>query len=70
MSIVDILKPGDLVEAVDVPEDITRPHPQPGERGVCFGERNCYGDGNGPMVRFMNGGVCNVYDGWVRLVKP
>lgn len=59
---------GDLVEAVAVPEGITLPQPQPGERGVVFEEQDAYGDGGGPMVRFANGGVCNVYEGWVKRV--
>lgn len=62
---VESLRPGDLVEADSVPPGVTNPQPQKGERGVCFAEAGHYGDGNGPMVRFMNGGVCNVYDGWV-----
>lgn len=62
------LKRGDLVEAVAVPKDYTSPDPEPGERGVCFEEADAYGDNNGPMVRFANGGVLNVYEGWVRVV--
>ena len=68
-GVVDSLQPGDLVEVLEIPDGITSPHPQKGERGVCFYQADHFRDGNGPMVRFMNGGVCNVYDGWVKRVR-
>ena len=38
-----------------------------GTLGVVFEETNAYGDGNGPMVRFVNGNCCNVYEGDVSI---
>lgn len=55
-----------------------------GELGVVFGEKNCYGDDAGPIVRWFRvvedetafplhqvglAGVCNVYEGDVELVQ-
>lgn len=68
-AIVDLQR-GDLVEADEVPRGITEPHPEPGERGVCFEEEGYHEEDTGPMVRFARGGVCNVYEGWVKRVKP
>lgn len=39
-----------------------------GTLGVIFTRTNEYGDNCGPMVRWMNSGACNIYDGDVRLV--
>ena len=36
---------------------------RPGTIGVVFEETNAYGDGNGPMVRWLNLGACNIYNG-------
>lgn len=43
---------------------------RPGTLGVVFEEMNAYGDGGGPMVRFMNMCCCNVYHGDVAMVSP
>lgn len=40
-----------------------------GTLGVVFEETNAYGDGNGPMVRWLNNCACNVYDGDVGLAE-
>jgi hypothetical protein len=42
---------------------------QAGELGVVFELNNAYGDGNGPMVRWFEGGACNVYEGDVQLLR-
>ncbi len=34
-----------------------------GTLGVVFEEANAYGDRSGPMVRWLNMGACNVYEG-------
>lgn len=61
------LQPGDLVYVKQkIPEDIT--DVQLGERGVCFHEAEYHEPNSGPMVRFMGGGVCNVYGDWVEKV--
>ena len=36
---------------------------RPGTMGIVFEETNAYGDGGGPMVRWMNMGMCNIYQG-------
>lgn len=36
---------------------------RPGTRGVVFELANAFNDGGGPMVRWMNMGACNIYDG-------
>jgi len=36
---------------------------RPGTIGIVFAKKNHYGDNCGPMVRWMNLGVCNVYEG-------
>jgi hypothetical protein len=58
------LKRGTLVVATgDLdPEGANVPK---GTLGVVFEEANAYGDGGGPMVRWTNGGACNVYSDWV-----
>lgn len=41
--------------------------------GVVFEEAEFHESSSGPMVRWMNGGACNVYDGDTRIaeeVKP
>jgi hypothetical protein len=38
-----------------------------GDRGVVFEEYNAAGDKAGPLVRWLSGGVCNVYQGWVKV---
>lgn len=40
-----------------------------GTLGVVFEEANYHGDGNGPIVRWMSLGVCNVYPGQVLVVS-
>jgi len=35
---------------------------RPGTQSVVFEEADAYGDGAGPMVRWMNMGACNIYD--------
>lgn len=40
-----------------------------GVTGVVFETTNHYGDENGPMVRWMNMGACNVYNGDVMILK-
>ncbi len=51
------LKRGDVVFALrDLPGEVFK-H----QRGVVFDEANAYGDGFGPMVRWANGYMCNVY---------
>lgn len=61
------LRRGDMVRATEDfdPEgaDVKK-----GMRGVCFEEANFYGDGAGPMVRWENGGACNVHDDFVEPV--
>lgn len=47
-----------------------------GSIGFVFGSRNCYGDGNGPIVQWFRAhedivcmaGVCNVYPGDVVVI--
>lgn len=59
---------GDTVVAIQDLTDVTA-GVVAGTFGVVFAPTNFYGDGAGPMVRFVNGGVCNVYEGWVAKVK-
>jgi len=40
-----------------------------GTLGVVFEETDAYGDGGGPMVRFVNDHACNVYEGDVSVVE-
>jgi hypothetical protein len=56
------LRRGDVVMAVKY-LDAADVHA--GTLGVVFEETNAYGDGGGPMVRFMNMCACNVYHGQV-----
>jgi hypothetical protein len=42
---------------------------EPGDRGVVFEEAGFYGDGCGPIVRWMSGAVCNVYEGDVKVIR-
>jgi len=64
------LEPGDLVEAaVDLDPDGA--NVKAGQWGVVFGEVNYYGDGSGPIIRWVEkdgtpGGVCNVFDGDIK----
>lgn len=32
-----------------------------GQPGFVFGETDCYNDGAGPIVKWISGGVCNIY---------
>lgn len=48
--------------------DAGHAHAEPGTLGVVFEEANAYGDGNGPMVRWLTGGACNVYRDDVEVV--
>ncbi len=41
-----------------------------GTLGVVFEDYDAYGDGSGPMVRWVNGYACNVYDGWCERMWP
>lgn len=44
---------------------------QAGDLGVVFEETDAYGDGCGPVVRWIeSGGMCNVYEGEVYEVLP
>jgi hypothetical protein len=40
-----------------------------GTVGIVFEEANFYTDGGGPMVRWMNMGTCNIYQGDVVLIS-
>lgn len=46
-------------EGANVKQDMT---------GIIFALADAHGDGCGPMVRWSNGGACNVYDSWVKKV--
>lgn len=61
------LERGTLVVAVAVPPGAC-PVPK-GMKGVVFEKKNAYGDGCGPMVRWFNGCACNVYEGWVEVIR-
>lgn len=62
------LQPGDLVFVKQkIPEDIT--NVQLGDLGVCFYEAEHYEPNTGPMVRFVSGAACNVYEDWVEKVE-
>lgn len=56
------LQRGDVVMAVNH-LDIRGANVRKGTLGVVFNEMGYYGDGAGPIVRWMNVGVCNVYNG-------
>lgn len=68
MDKVNLLKRGDMVVAT---RDIDPKGAQvyKGMIGVVFETTNAYSDGCGPMVRWVNGGACNVYDSNVRRVE-
>ncbi len=59
---------GDRVRAIrDFDPDVA--DVSAGQPGVVFEEADAYGDGNGPMVRWViSGSACNVYVGDVELV--
>jgi hypothetical protein len=40
-----------------------------GMKGKVFARKNEYNDGAGPMVKWSNGCVCNVYDGQVKIIR-
>lgn len=63
------LKRGDMVQAT-ADFDPDGANVKAGMWGVCFEEANFYGDGGGPMVRWQNGGCCNVYDDFVKPGSP
>lgn len=68
MKFVNELRRGDMVVAtrqVDPPGANVRE----GTVGIVFEETNYYGDGAGPMVRWLNMGQCNVYDVDVRYLR-
>ena len=76
-TLLKILRRGDIVEAIDIPKDVI--DVAPGTLGVVFEEAEYHEKGTGPMVRFITPYVthtlqgtpcCNVYKGWVRLVRP
>lgn len=54
------LRRGAMVKAL-LPLDVGVADVRPGDIGVVFEERGAFGDGNGPMVRWMSGSACNVY---------
>ena len=56
------LKRGDVVSAVRL-LDVKGANVRPGTLGVVFEEADFYKGNGGPMVRWMNMGVCNVYPG-------
>ncbi len=62
------LKPGTLVEAI-IQLDPEAANIPPGMRGVVFHENNFYKDGSGPIVTWMNGHVCNIYEGDVKVIR-
>ncbi len=39
-----------------------------GEFGVVFEEADYHEKGSGPMVRWLSGGACNIYDGDVQIL--
>lgn len=61
MDVKDLQR-GDVVLAVQY---LAAADVHVGTLGVVFEEMNAYGDGGGPMVRFMNMCACNVYHGQV-----
>ena len=61
------LKRGDMVIALEHLDKIGV-DVRVGTIGVVFEEYNYYNDNGGPMVRWLNMGACNVYDGQVRKV--
>lgn len=61
MDKVNQLGRGDVVVA-RIHIDPEGANVRPGTMGVVFEVSNAYNDGNGPMVRWMNMGACNVYD--------
>jgi hypothetical protein len=68
MSALEVsLDRGTLVEAVE-PLDRSGANVKRGDRGVVFEVTNAYGDGGGPMVRWFDGGMCNVYPYQVAIV--
>lgn len=54
------LKRGDVVVAIRH-LDKSGSDVRPGTQGVVFEEAGFHGNGLGPLVRWMNMGVCNVY---------
>lgn len=65
---VKTLRRGDRVRAL-VNLDPRGARVMEGMAGVVFEESDAYGDGCGPMVRWENGGACNVYDGGVEKIS-
>lgn len=63
------LKPGDVVQCAQDELDWEGANVRKGTMGVVFALWNHYGDGAGPMVRWMNLGCCNVYPGDVTILK-
>ena len=63
------LNRGDLVVAIKDLDKMGVTTAKPGMLGVVFEEAEYHEPNTGPMVRFMNGGVCNVYEGWVEKVR-
>jgi len=61
MEVKDLVR-GDMVMAIKH-LDVKGANVRTGTIGVVFEEVNAYKDGGGPMVRWMNCGVCNVYQG-------
>jgi hypothetical protein len=58
---------GALVEAAH-PLDPKGANVAAGTRGVVFVHAYTHGPEDGPIVRWMTGGCCNIYDGDVKLV--
>lgn len=59
------LDPGDEVVVL---RDLDATPAKKGMVGVCFREADFHEPDSGPMVRFENGSVCNVYEGDVERV--
>lgn len=62
------LKRGDVVIALRH-LDFRGADVREGTIGVVFEEENYFNDGGGPMVRWMNMGACNVYEGEVQKIE-
>jgi len=61
MEVKDLVR-GDMVMATKH-LDVKGANVRPGTLGVVFEEANAYKDGGGPVVRWMNCGICNIYQG-------
>lgn len=68
MTDILTLKRGDVVVAIKH-MDPSGANVRPGTQGVVFQPAGYHEADTGPMVRWANMGACNVYDGYVDLVK-